>query len=49
MKEVNDAYVLPDPPSWHETITKYVKKIVTGFNKVFVSQKQETVRVSWND
>ena len=49
MKAVNEFYVLPNPLSWHETTTKHIKKAVTGFNRVFVTQKHEPVRVSRDD
>lgn len=49
MLEVNMAFALPDPPSWHESMAKGAKKAVTGFKGVFMPRNQEYVRVSWND
>lgn len=49
MSAVNEAYVLPNPPSWHVTTIKYVKNAITRLNRVFVPQKQEPFRVSWDN
>lgn len=44
MRMVNEAFVLPDPPSWHERTIKGVKKAYTVFKRVFMPREQETVR-----
>ena len=49
MRVVNEAWVLPNPPSWHGKLATVVKKAVTGLERVFVSRKQEPVWVSWDD
>ena len=46
MRTVNEAFVLPNPPSWHEKIRKSIAKAVTGSKRLFRHRKEEAIRVS---
>ena len=46
MRRVNEACVLPNPPSWHATTFEGIKRTITRLKRVFMPQKQEPTRVS---
>ena len=49
MRTVNEAFVLPNPPTWRQKIRKAIEKSIIGLRKVFGNQKREPLRVSWHN
>ena len=46
MRTVNEAFKLPNPPSWHEKTRKRIAEAVTGSKRLFKHRKDEATRVS---
>ena len=49
MRTVNEAFVLPNPPTWRQKTRKGIEKTIIRLKKVFGNQKREPFRVSWHN
>ena len=49
MREVNEAFVLPNPPSWFKVASQGVEKMITGLKQMIIPPEKELIRVSWSD
>lgn len=46
MRTVNEALVLPNPPTWRQRTRKSIEETVIRLKRIFGNQKQEPLRVS---